>query len=235
MDQYVRVSRVAGRSGESFISPDLQREQGAAWASSRGVEVTVVHEDLDQSGGKLERPGLDALMARIRAGRDGWRDRLETGPPEPLGRGRRAAPGRTDHGGGRLDRGARPRARPDNAVWRVRHDDHARAGTHGTPPHERGVGARQDAGARSRRSDGTNAVRLHARRRRLARPASEVGARRQASVQARRRPGRRRGARVSAQASTSVSLGWSAGRSSQAQRRSSDLERVHRAATVAQP
>ena len=48
MDQYVRVSRVAGRSGESFISPDLQREQGAAWASSRGVEVAVVHEDLDQ-------------------------------------------------------------------------------------------------------------------------------------------------------------------------------------------
>jgi DNA invertase Pin-like site-specific DNA recombinase len=68
MDQYVRVSRVAGRSGESFISPDLQREQGAAWASSRGVEVAVVHEDLDQSGGKLERPGLDALMERIRAG-----------------------------------------------------------------------------------------------------------------------------------------------------------------------
>jgi site-specific DNA recombinase len=68
MDQYVRVSRVAGRSGESFISPDLQREQGAAWAVSRGVEVAVVHEDLDQSGGKLERPGLDALMERIRAG-----------------------------------------------------------------------------------------------------------------------------------------------------------------------
>lgn len=67
MDQYVRVSRVAGRSGESF-SLDLQREQGAAWAASRGVEVTVVHEDLDQSGGKLERLGLDALMERIRAG-----------------------------------------------------------------------------------------------------------------------------------------------------------------------
>jgi DNA invertase Pin-like site-specific DNA recombinase len=68
MDQYVRVSRVAGRSGESFISPDLQREQGAAWASARGVEVVAVHQDLDQSGGKLERPGLDALMERIRSG-----------------------------------------------------------------------------------------------------------------------------------------------------------------------
>jgi hypothetical protein len=68
MDQYVRVSRVAGRSGESFSSPKLQREQGPAWTSSRGVEVTVVHEDLDQSGGKMARPGLDALMARIGAG-----------------------------------------------------------------------------------------------------------------------------------------------------------------------
>ena len=28
----------------------------------------MVHEDLDQSGGKLDRPGLNALLARIRAG-----------------------------------------------------------------------------------------------------------------------------------------------------------------------
>jgi DNA invertase Pin-like site-specific DNA recombinase len=28
----------------------------------------MIHEDLDRSGGKLERPGLDALMARIKAG-----------------------------------------------------------------------------------------------------------------------------------------------------------------------
>jgi len=68
MDQYVRVSRVGGRSGESFISPDLQRDQGVAWAASRSVEIPMIHEDLDQSGGKLDRPGLDALMARIRAG-----------------------------------------------------------------------------------------------------------------------------------------------------------------------
>ena len=68
MDLYVRVSRVGARSGDSFISPDLQREQGAAWAASRGVEIAMIHEDLDQSGGKLHRPGLDALLARIRAG-----------------------------------------------------------------------------------------------------------------------------------------------------------------------
>ncbi len=52
----MRVGRVAGCSVESFISTDLQREQGAAWASSRGIEVAAVHEDLDQSGDKLERP-----------------------------------------------------------------------------------------------------------------------------------------------------------------------------------
>ncbi len=68
MDQYVWVSRVGGREGESFISPELQREQGAGWAASRGVKIALVHEDLDQSGGKLERPGLDALLARIRTG-----------------------------------------------------------------------------------------------------------------------------------------------------------------------
>jgi DNA invertase Pin-like site-specific DNA recombinase len=68
MDQYVRVSRVAGREGESFISSDVQREQGEAWANLRGVEVPMIHEDLDQSGGKLDRPGLNALLARIRAG-----------------------------------------------------------------------------------------------------------------------------------------------------------------------
>ncbi|HST34936.1 MAG TPA: recombinase family protein [Solirubrobacteraceae bacterium] len=68
MDQYVRVSRVGGREGESFISPDLQREQGAAWAASRGVEILKIHEDLDQSGGKLDRPGLETLLARIKAG-----------------------------------------------------------------------------------------------------------------------------------------------------------------------
>jgi site-specific DNA recombinase len=68
MDQYVRVSRIGGREGESFISSDVQREQGEAWARLRGVEVPMVHEDLDQSGGKLDRPGLKAILARIRAG-----------------------------------------------------------------------------------------------------------------------------------------------------------------------
>ncbi|HEY4895803.1 MAG TPA: recombinase family protein, partial [Solirubrobacteraceae bacterium] len=68
MDGYVRVSRVAGRTGDSFISPDVQRDQIATWAKLKGVEIAQWHEDMDQSGGKLSRPGLDAMLERIEQG-----------------------------------------------------------------------------------------------------------------------------------------------------------------------
>src|ERR1039458_5248445 len=68
MDGYTRVSRVAGREGEAFQSPAVQREQIERWAALRGVEISAWHEDLDQSGGKLTRPGLDDFMERLRAG-----------------------------------------------------------------------------------------------------------------------------------------------------------------------
>lgn len=71
LDGYVRVSRVGGRSGESFISPHVQREQIEAWAKSRGHEVIAWHEDLDQSGGTIDRPGFQAALARIEAGQTG--------------------------------------------------------------------------------------------------------------------------------------------------------------------
>lgn len=68
MDAYLRVSRVKGREGESFISPAEQREQIEGWAKSRGVEIAEWHEDLDISGGKLDRPGLKACLERIESG-----------------------------------------------------------------------------------------------------------------------------------------------------------------------
>ena len=71
LDAYIRVSQVRGREGESFISPDVQRDQINAWARMRGVEIAAEHVDLDQTGGKLQRPGLDALMERIRTGQTG--------------------------------------------------------------------------------------------------------------------------------------------------------------------
>jgi DNA invertase Pin-like site-specific DNA recombinase len=62
------VSKVQGRSGESFISPQVQRDQIAAYARAHGHEILTWHEDFDQSGGKLDRPGLNALLARIDRG-----------------------------------------------------------------------------------------------------------------------------------------------------------------------
>jgi len=68
LDGYVRVSRVGGRSGENFISPEVQREQIEAWARSRSVELATIHVDLDRPGGSLERPGLARALQRVRSG-----------------------------------------------------------------------------------------------------------------------------------------------------------------------
>ena len=68
LDAYIRVSQVRGREGESFISPEVQREQIARWAKMRGATIVAEHEDLDQSGGKMSRPAFDQMMERVAAG-----------------------------------------------------------------------------------------------------------------------------------------------------------------------
>ena len=67
-DGYVRVSRVAGRNGESFISPDEQRAAIEAWARSTKTTILEWHTDLDQSGGTLERPAFSLALERCRSG-----------------------------------------------------------------------------------------------------------------------------------------------------------------------
>jgi site-specific DNA recombinase len=71
LDGYIRVSQTRGREGDSFISPSVQRDAIQRWADARGVSIAAWHEDLDQSGGKLRRPGLDAMLERIRTGQTG--------------------------------------------------------------------------------------------------------------------------------------------------------------------
>lgn len=71
LDAYVRVSQVRGREGERFISPAVQADRIAAWAQHTGVQVGEVLEELDVSGGKIERPLLDQALARIEAGVSG--------------------------------------------------------------------------------------------------------------------------------------------------------------------
>jgi DNA invertase Pin-like site-specific DNA recombinase len=68
MDGYVRVSRVAGREGDSYISPSVQRESIEKWASYKGVTIAAWHIDEDWSGGTHERPGLEAAVERAVSG-----------------------------------------------------------------------------------------------------------------------------------------------------------------------
>lgn len=68
LDGYIRVSRVAGREGESFISPEVQREKIVAWARLHDARIIEWHEELDESGAKRERPRFQEALARCERG-----------------------------------------------------------------------------------------------------------------------------------------------------------------------
>src|SRR5215216_4829706 len=70
-DGYIRVSRRAGREGESFISPEVQRKNIESWAKLHDVEIVRFWEEIDQSGAKLERPMFQQALARCEAGETG--------------------------------------------------------------------------------------------------------------------------------------------------------------------
>jgi DNA invertase Pin-like site-specific DNA recombinase len=70
-DGYIRVSRRAGREGESFISPEVQRKKIERWANLHEVEIVRFWEEIDQSGAKLERPMFQQALARCEAGETG--------------------------------------------------------------------------------------------------------------------------------------------------------------------
>lgn len=65
---YIRVSRVGGRSGDSFISPVEQRRQISALAEREGLEIVDWYEELDASGGDASRPLWNKALERIEAG-----------------------------------------------------------------------------------------------------------------------------------------------------------------------
>lgn len=68
LDAYIRVSKVAGRSGSSFISPEVQRHQIERWAQAHGHELTWHKPELDVSGGNMRRPVFDQIVQRIKTG-----------------------------------------------------------------------------------------------------------------------------------------------------------------------
>lgn len=81
LDGYIRVSATADRQGAAFQSPLQQQHAIERWAAVHGVEIAGWHRDIDETGGRMERPGLDRLLGRVRAGRTGgvvvaWLDRF---------------------------------------------------------------------------------------------------------------------------------------------------------------
>ena len=68
-DGYIRVSDVNGRSGASFISPDVQRESIERTARAKGVELAEVVDELDVSGGKdVDARKLGRLVRKVEQG-----------------------------------------------------------------------------------------------------------------------------------------------------------------------
>jgi site-specific DNA recombinase len=66
---YIRVSAVAGREGDSFISPDVQRETIERLARAVGAELGEIVEELDVSGGKpIDARELGRLVRAVEAG-----------------------------------------------------------------------------------------------------------------------------------------------------------------------
>lgn len=66
-DGYIRVSRVGDRT-ERLRSPEFQEREIRREAKKRGLRVGRVISDLDQSGGRDDRPGLLEAIERIEAG-----------------------------------------------------------------------------------------------------------------------------------------------------------------------
>jgi DNA invertase Pin-like site-specific DNA recombinase len=69
MDGYVRVSRVAGRRGESYISPKVQRDKITGWAKLHDADLGEIVVEEDVSGAKpVDERELGRLLRRVEAG-----------------------------------------------------------------------------------------------------------------------------------------------------------------------
>jgi site-specific DNA recombinase len=65
---YVRVSRVGGRAGDSFLSPELQRQSIERVCHREGLELVDVFEELDKSGGDAGRPLWNRAIEMVERG-----------------------------------------------------------------------------------------------------------------------------------------------------------------------
>jgi site-specific DNA recombinase len=65
---YIRVSRVAGREGDSFISPAVQRETIERHARGAGHQIADWLTDLDQPGSRDDRPEFQRALEAVERG-----------------------------------------------------------------------------------------------------------------------------------------------------------------------
>jgi DNA invertase Pin-like site-specific DNA recombinase len=69
LDAYIRVSRVGGRKGESYRSPDQQLSAMQSWAASHDIRIGRVVKDEDVSGKRAVKDrGLEPLIDRAEKG-----------------------------------------------------------------------------------------------------------------------------------------------------------------------
>ncbi len=65
---YIRVSKVGGREGDSFLSPGDQRRAIDAVAKRDGLKIVDVLEEHDVSGGDNTRPKWNEALERVESG-----------------------------------------------------------------------------------------------------------------------------------------------------------------------
>ncbi len=68
---YVRVSRIGGRQGESFISIEEQKRQISRYCKAHGVRLADWHIDPDYSGKNTQRPEFQRGLQAIEEGAAG--------------------------------------------------------------------------------------------------------------------------------------------------------------------
>ena len=66
---YVRVSHTGSRGGDSFHSPDDQARAIKDYCKRHNATVKVMPAELDESGGRLDRPILQEAISAVEAGR----------------------------------------------------------------------------------------------------------------------------------------------------------------------
>jgi DNA invertase Pin-like site-specific DNA recombinase len=79
VDIYVRISRVGKR--QNVMSDADQEDIGRSYLRDRHVKAGKVLADIDESGGKWDRPGLQEALRRVKDGKSGglvvaWLDRV---------------------------------------------------------------------------------------------------------------------------------------------------------------